>query len=112
MLATIKANMLATVLGLAAAIFLVISVVQSIQINGFMWFDGLKDKLEDCARDRNELRAISDEKNKQREATKGNVEKAEKNERVAKPIADKIRSAPIVIGKCETPGIDILRNEI
>lgn len=61
---------------------------------------------------RAELKRISDAKDKQGETTKGTVKQAEDGERKAKPIADKIRSAPIVPGKCETPGIDLLRNEI
>lgn len=61
---------------------------------------------------RAELKAISDAKDKQREETERRLREAEKGEREAKPIADKIRQAPIVVGKCETPGIDILRNEI
>lgn len=60
---------------------------------------------------RAELKSISDKKNEQRETTKGNVDEAEKGEREAKPIADKIRDAPIP-PNCETPGLDILRNEI
>jgi hypothetical protein len=42
----VRANLMACVLGLAAAIFLVVAVVQSVQINGFLWWDGLKDKIE------------------------------------------------------------------
>lgn len=60
---------------------------------------------------RAELKAISTKKNEQADTTKGNVEQAEKSEREAKPIADKIREAPIP-RNCETPGLDILRNEI
>lgn len=60
---------------------------------------------------RAELKAISDAKNRQAETTKRNVEQAEKGEREAKPIADKIREAPIP-QNCATPGLDILRNEI
>lgn len=57
MFALIRANLLASVLGLAALVFAVIAVVQSVQLNGFLWIDGARDKLEDCERDRNELRA-------------------------------------------------------
>ena len=111
MFAALKANLLATALGILSAILLVITVVQTIEINGFLWIDGLKDKIEDCARDRNELRAISDRKNEQRKVTTGNIERAERGEREAKPIADKIREAPIP-PNCETPGLELLRNEI
>lgn len=61
---------------------------------------------------RAELKAISDAKNRQAEETRRLMEQAERNERTDKAIADRIRSAPIVPGKCETPGLDILRNEI
>jgi hypothetical protein len=99
------------ILGAFAAILLVITVVQTVRLNGFLWFDGALDKLEDCARDRNELRAISTKKNEQREKTGQNIGQAEKGEREAKPIADKIREAPIP-PNCATPGLDILRNEL
>ena len=73
-------------------------------------------KIEALRIDNNELRAelksISTAKNEQRETTKQNVEKADKGDKQAREIADKIREAPIVPGKCETPGIEILRNEI
>lgn len=110
-IATLRTNLLACVLGLAAAVFLIISVVQSVEINGFLWIDGLKDKLEDCARDWNELRAISTAKDEQKAETGRRVEQAEKNEREAKPIVDRIRAAPIP-PNCATPGLDLLRNEI
>lgn len=61
---------------------------------------------------RAELKRISDARDKQGETTRGTVKQAEDGERKAKPIADKIRAAPIVQGKCETPGIEILRQEI
>lgn len=61
---------------------------------------------------RGELKRITDDRNKQKPITQRNIDKAEKGEREAKPIAEKIRNAPIVPGKCETPGIEILRNEI
>jgi hypothetical protein len=60
MFALLKANVLAAVLGLAAAIFLIISVVQSVQLNGFLWIDGVRDKLEDCETNLNEARAERD----------------------------------------------------
>lgn len=101
-LATIRANLLACVLGLAAAIFLVIAVVQSIQINGFLWFDGLKDQIEDCARDRNELRAISDKRNEQKAETEKRVEQAERGNREADKQAERIERAPLP-GSCRTP---------
>jgi hypothetical protein len=40
-----------------AALCLVIAVVQSVKLDGFLWIDGVRDKLEDCTRDNNELRA-------------------------------------------------------
>lgn len=60
---------------------------------------------------RAELKRISTAKNEQREKTGQNIGQAEKGERDAKPIADKIREAPIP-PDCATPGLDILRNEI
>lgn len=105
MFALIKANLLACILGLAAAIFLVISVVQSIEMNGFLWWDGLRDKLEDCARDRNELRAITTKKNEQKVETGENIKKAGSNREKAEGVAKKIEQAPIAPGECKTPKI-------
>lgn len=110
-LETIKANLLACILGLAAAVFLVIAVVQSIQIDGFLWWGGLKDKLEECGKAKDELQRISTEKNEQKAETGRNIDKAEKGERDAAPIVKIIREAPIG-PNCTTPGIEILRNEI
>jgi predicted phage gp36 major capsid-like protein len=55
MFATLRANLLATVLGLAAVIFAVIAIVQSVEINGFLWWDGLKEKNERLEADNKEL---------------------------------------------------------
>ena len=60
---------------------------------------------------RAELKAISTARNEQAETTRGNVERAEKNEREGKKIADEIREAPIP-PDCQTPGLDIMRNEL
>jgi hypothetical protein len=40
-----------------AALCLAIAVVQSVKLDGFLWIKGARDKLEDCIRDNNELRA-------------------------------------------------------
>jgi hypothetical protein len=61
---------------------------------------------------RAELKRISTAKNEQKAETVKRVEQAEKGDAEGKRTADKIRNAPIVPGKCETPGLDILRNEI
>jgi low affinity Fe/Cu permease len=98
----IRANLMACVLGLAAAIFLIISVAQSVQINGFLWIDGLKDELEECAKDRNELRAISSKKNEQVERTKETIRESEKQLQIADKIADRIEAAPTA-PNCATP---------
>jgi hypothetical protein len=102
MLATLRANLLATVLGLAAVIFAVIAIVQSVEINGFLWIDGLKDKIEDCERDRNELRDISSKRNEQAKRTEGNIEQAERGNKEADDRARKIEEAPLP-GNCKTP---------
>jgi septal ring factor EnvC (AmiA/AmiB activator) len=60
---------------------------------------------------RAELERISTERNEQAEKTGQNIGQAERSERESKPIADKIRAAPIP-PNCETPGIDLLSNEI
>lgn len=61
MLAILKANVAATLLGALSAILLAICVYQYVQLNGFLWIDGVKDDLADCERDRNELRAAAKE---------------------------------------------------
>lgn len=60
---------------------------------------------------RAELKAISTKRNEQAETTRGNVERAEKNEREGRKIADTILEAPIP-PDCQTPGLEIMRNEL
>jgi hypothetical protein len=55
MFAALRANLLATVLGLAAVIFAAIGIVQSVEIDGFLWWDGLKEKNERLEADNKEL---------------------------------------------------------
>ena len=103
-----------------AAIFLALFLVQTVRIEGIgIWplkIPGLQDKYDTAVRKlseaRLELERISTAKNQQRETTKQNVEKAEKGDRKAREIADKIREAPIPEGNCSTPGLELLRNEI
>lgn len=94
-------------------------IAQTVRIEGFgIWpirIVGLQEKYDlaiDKVREaRADLKRISDAKDKQAKRTEDSIDRAERGERDAKPIADKIRSAPIP-QNCETPGIDILRNEI
>lgn len=101
-LTALRANIAATLFGLLAATLLAISVYQAVQIHGFLWVDGLNDKLEDCARDRNELRAISNAKNEQAETTRGNIKQAERGNREADRAAREIEEAPVA-PDCATP---------
>jgi hypothetical protein len=61
MIATLRANLLACALGLAAAIFLIIAIIQTIELNGLFWIEGVKDRLERVQIDNNELRAAAKE---------------------------------------------------
>jgi hypothetical protein len=74
-----------------------------------------ENRIERLKIDNNELRAelksISDKRNQQKAETEKRVEQAERNESEGRRIADKIRAAPIP-QNCETPGLEILRNEI
>jgi hypothetical protein len=95
-----------------AAILLVMVIVQTVRIDGLRigpigWY-GYKEKYGIAVE---KLRSIATTKNEQREATKGNIDQAEKDEREVKVIVERIRAAPIP-ENCQTPGIDILRNEI
>jgi hypothetical protein len=56
MLAILRANMAATIFGGLAAIFAIIAVVQTVKLNGFLWFDGVQDKLETATTNLNECR--------------------------------------------------------
>jgi hypothetical protein len=56
MLAILRANIAATVFGGLAAIFAIIAVAQSVKLNGFLWFDGVQDKLETATTNLNECR--------------------------------------------------------
>jgi hypothetical protein len=105
-LATLRANLLACVLGLAAAIFLIIAIIQTIQLNGFLWIDGANDKVERLTIDNNELRAelksISDRKNEQKAETGKRIEQAERGNEQADKRAERIEKAPLP-GGCVTP---------
>ena len=61
---------------------------------------------------RAELKAISTKKNEQLAETERRIKEAERGEREVRPIVKIIREAPIKQGTCETPGLDILKNEI
>jgi hypothetical protein len=56
MLAILRANIAATVFGGLAAIFAIIAVAQTVKLNGFLWFDGVQDKLETATTNLNECR--------------------------------------------------------
>lgn len=68
-------KVMAMILGIVSAILLAICAVQYIEANGFFWIDGLKDKLEKCERDRNELRAGVAEAKRLNEAQVQRIEK-------------------------------------
>jgi hypothetical protein len=102
MFAILKANLLATALGILAAVFIVITLVLTVQLHGFLWIDGANDKLEDCARDRAELRALSQKKDEQAERTGNNIEQSEKQQQISDKIAREIEEAPVA-PNCETP---------
>jgi hypothetical protein len=102
----------AMILAAATAILLLLLAVQTVRIDGLRigpigWY-GYKEKYGIAVE---KLRSIATTKNEQREATKGNIDQAEKDEREVKVIVERIRAAPIP-ENCQTPGIDILRNEI
>lgn len=61
LLATLKANIAATILGVLAAIFLIIAIIQTIRLDGFLWVAGTNDKLERLTIDNNELRSAAKE---------------------------------------------------
>jgi hypothetical protein len=98
----VRANLMACVLGLAAAIFLVVAVVQSVQINGFLWWDGLNDKIEKCAKDRAELKRIGEEKSSQAQRTETGIKQAERGGQEADRKARVIEAAPTA-PDCKTP---------
>lgn len=99
-------KVLAMVFGGVSAILLALCAVLYIEANGFFWIDGLKDKLEKCERDRNELRAelkrISSKKNEQQVITVEKIKQVETIRREADKVAEKIEQAPLP-GNCKTP---------
>jgi hypothetical protein len=113
-LATLRANLLATALGLLAAILLVVSVVQTVRLSGFLWIDGALDKIETLTRDNNELRAelkaISDAKDKQRAETSKRIGQSEKQRQISDKVARGIEEAPVA-PDCRTPDV-ILKADI
>jgi len=110
-IAALRANLLATVLGALSAILLAVCLYQNVQIHGFLWIDGLNDKLENCARDRNELRAITSKKNEQKAETEKRVEQADKGNKKADERAKQIETAPLA-PDCKTPDIIMESNDL
>lgn len=92
----------AMILAGVAALLAIVCVALLVETNGFLWIDGLKDQIEDCARDRNELRDIAKKRNEQREKTGQNIGQAERRNRDADKIAERIEAAPLP-GQCVTP---------
>lgn len=46
MFALLRANLAATIFGGLAAVFALIAIWQTVALDGFLWFDGVRDKLE------------------------------------------------------------------
>lgn len=105
----LRANIAATIFGGLSAILLAICVFQSVKISGFLWIDGLEDKVANLTRDNNELRAelkrISSVKNEQKVITVERIKVAERGNRQADEIAKKIEQAPVEPGACKTPDV-------
>jgi predicted PurR-regulated permease PerM len=110
MLATLRANLAATALGILAVLFAIGFVVQTVRIEGFgIWplkIPGLQDKYDTAVRKlveaRSELERISSRKNDQAERTGENIKKAETIRGEAEGRARKIEAAPLP-GNCSTP---------
>lgn len=89
--------------GMAIALLLVITVVQTLRIDGFrlgpIGFDGMADKLKDV---RTELALCEGEKSRQRQVTKDNIARADEGKRLAERVAERIEAAPLP-GNCQTP---------
>ncbi len=110
MIATLRANLLASALGLLCAILLVIAVVQTVRIDGFgIWplkINGMKAKYETAidklAEARAELHRISTAKNEQQAETAKNTAKAKDRIVIVERDAKRVEAAPLP-GQCRSP---------
>lgn len=98
---------------IACGILLVATIGLSLHLWGFrigpLGFDGVKDKLEDCSRDRNELRGLIDEADRRSKQLQAELDKRIPQiiERVRdNPVARRVENAPLPEG-CRTP-VEIL----
>lgn len=57
MFAALRANVAETIFGGLAALFAIIAIVQTVSLDGFLWIDGARDKLETARTNLNECRA-------------------------------------------------------
>jgi hypothetical protein len=94
------------IIGALAAILLVVSVVQTVRLHGFLWVDGALDNLEEARRDLNEARQAIREAHEESLRLQGEVDRKLEQGRVNRDIADReagrIERAPLP-GNCRTP---------
>jgi hypothetical protein len=94
------------IIGALAAILLVVSVVQTVRLHGFLWVDGALDNLEEARRDLNEARQAIREAHEESLRLQGEVDRKLEQGRVNRDIADReaerIERAELP-GGCKTP---------
>lgn len=91
------------IIGIIAALFLVAAVVQTVRLDGFLWLDGVTDKLADCTRDRDnlidKLDTLAEQSRKRIEETGRQVDRVVKQ---GNPQAERVEKAPLP-GGCKSP---------
>jgi uncharacterized protein YoxC len=94
------------IIGALAAILLVVSVVQTVRLHGFLWVDGALDELADTRRDLTEARQAIREAHEESLRLQGEVDRKLEQGRVNRDIADReaerIERAELP-GGCKTP---------
>lgn len=92
--------------GVIIALLLVVSVVQTVRLHGFLWVDGALDELADTRRDLNEARQAIREAHEESLRLQGEVDRKLEQGRVNRDIADReaerIERAELP-GDCRTP---------
>jgi hypothetical protein len=96
----------AMILAGIAALCLLVAGVQTVRLNGLLWFDGALDKVEELRRDNNELRGVIAEADRRSREREAEVERIIRQGKVNRGKADdkakRIENAPLP-GDCRTP---------
>lgn len=87
--------------GAVIALLLVALAVQTIRIDGILWIDGIREKLERCQA---KVKSADEAARRQKQATAINVSRARETMKQVEGPAKRVESAPLP-GGCRTPEV-------